>query len=302
MTINLAHSFDCDCKDCSVNDVNALGMARFTARKSNTIITTTPAAKSEPIRRLPAGQRVGNGRVRKISEKQEWFILKLIKERDLTNLHLVTGQTIDVDEVKYMGVKGASALIEKMLGCPIKGTDSPVMANSTKLPGSDKQIALIEKLAQERNLSSSDLAIMLKAKPTARLLIDALFAMPKPSMRATLNEEISKAQDNEEYVPTKVIPGYYRDNTGLVWKVQFNQAQTNMYALKRINAKKYEYVAGAIKNITPDMFVSVNPLDITLEEAKAYGRKTGNCYMCNRELTKQSSIDAGIGPICAEKF
>lgn len=36
--------------------------------------------------------------------------------------------------------------------------------------------------------------------------------------------------------------------------------------------------------------------------AIAYGRRTGNCCVCGRELTNHDSIEAGIGPICAEKF
>jgi hypothetical protein len=285
MTINLAHAFDCDCNDCSAVDVNALGMARFTARKSNTIITTTPAlptVKSEPIRRLPAGQRVGNGRVRKISEKQEWFILKLIKERDLSNLHLVTGQTIDPDEVKYMGVKGASALIEKMLGCPIKGSDSPVMADDTKLPGSDKQIALIEKLAAERNLSNNDLAIMLKAKPTARLLIDALFAMPKPVAARTATPTI------------EITEGMYTVGDR-IFKVQAAKSTGNLYAKELIDGE-FEYVQGAIT------IVRNNGKRMSLEEAKAYGKRTGTCCVCSRELTNPESIASGIGPVCASRF
>ena len=39
-----------------------------------------------------------------------------------------------------------------------------------------------------------------------------------------------------------------------------------------------------------------------LDSAVAYGRKTGNCAMCGRDLTKHESIDRGIGPICAERF
>lgn len=33
-----------------------------------------------------------------------------------------------------------------------------------------------------------------------------------------------------------------------------------------------------------------------------YGRVTGNCACCGRELTNQASIDLGIGPICAKKY
>tara|TARA_R110000868_G_scaffold234477_2_gene488169 strand:+ start:1628 stop:2464 length:837 start_codon:yes stop_codon:yes gene_type:complete len=36
--------------------------------------------------------------------------------------------------------------------------------------------------------------------------------------------------------------------------------------------------------------------------AIAYGRLTGSCSCCGRELTNGVSIERGIGPICAEKF
>ena len=39
-----------------------------------------------------------------------------------------------------------------------------------------------------------------------------------------------------------------------------------------------------------------------LGSAVAYGRKTGNCACCGRELTVHASIERGIGPICAERF
>ena len=39
-----------------------------------------------------------------------------------------------------------------------------------------------------------------------------------------------------------------------------------------------------------------------LEGAKAYGQRFGNCGMCGRGLTNHASIDAGVGPICKEKF
>ena len=39
-----------------------------------------------------------------------------------------------------------------------------------------------------------------------------------------------------------------------------------------------------------------------LASAVAYGKKTGNCSCCGRELTKHNSIEKGIGPICAERW
>tara|TARA_R110002020_G_scaffold469874_1_gene695234 strand:- start:22 stop:675 length:654 start_codon:yes stop_codon:yes gene_type:complete len=39
-----------------------------------------------------------------------------------------------------------------------------------------------------------------------------------------------------------------------------------------------------------------------LGSAIAYGRKTGQCACCGRELTNHGSIELGIGPICREKW
>lgn len=39
-----------------------------------------------------------------------------------------------------------------------------------------------------------------------------------------------------------------------------------------------------------------------LEAAVAYGRKTGTCACCGRELTNAESIALGIGPICRERW
>jgi SWI/SNF-related matrix-associated actin-dependent regulator of chromatin subfamily A-like protein 1 len=39
-----------------------------------------------------------------------------------------------------------------------------------------------------------------------------------------------------------------------------------------------------------------------LASAKAYGRHSGRCCVCNRKLTTPDSIEAGIGPVCGKKF
>lgn len=36
--------------------------------------------------------------------------------------------------------------------------------------------------------------------------------------------------------------------------------------------------------------------------AVAWGQKTGRCSCCGRELTNEGSVEAGIGPICADKW
>lgn len=44
--------------------------------------------------------------------------------------------------------------------------------------------------------------------------------------------------------------------------------------------------------------IAANPKDA----AQAYGKNTGECSCCGRELTDPNSIAAGIGPICASKW
>ena len=44
--------------------------------------------------------------------------------------------------------------------------------------------------------------------------------------------------------------------------------------------------------------LAVDPLNFL----KLHGKETGQCCLCGRQLTNKISIEAGIGPICAEKF
>jgi hypothetical protein len=44
--------------------------------------------------------------------------------------------------------------------------------------------------------------------------------------------------------------------------------------------------------------IAQNPLEIAIE----YGRKTGRCACCGKELTNAESISLGIGPICKKKW
>lgn len=39
-----------------------------------------------------------------------------------------------------------------------------------------------------------------------------------------------------------------------------------------------------------------------LEAAKKYGKLSGRCCSCGRDLTDPASIEAGIGPVCAQRF
>lgn len=283
----MIHTFDCDCAECTATDSAApMGMAIFRKTRVASPVATiaaTRAVKTEPIRRLPAGQKVGKGRVRKISDRQEGFILKLIRERDLTNLSLITGQTIDPNEIPYMGVKGASALIEKLLGMPYKGSDSPVMTTevSNGIPASAAQLSYIKSLAARKGFELPN-NIDAMPKASASRMIQTLIEMKDSTITPTAS------------TTEAVTEGMYTVGTR-IFKVQAARSTGNLYAKELIDGS-YEYVAGAIS------IVRREGVRMTIEQAKAYGKQTGTCCVCSRELTVQASIDAGIGPVCASKF
>lgn len=311
------HDFDCECATCVAQDMtNAPTLTQMFYKPRKVVLTpvtvaTVKTAATAPSRHLKAGQKVGNGRVRKISTRQESYILSLINARDTSKLHLAANQSIDPEHIPFMGLPAAKALIEKLLGCPHKGTNSPVMVSGVKYPA---RMATENQRDYFRNLNSQikdpgyritedDILSITFAEVNKQLdFLKSIIKAETEEAKTHLKEAMTLANDSEEFIPDVVIPGFYRDNNNEMWKVQFNKAQTHMYALKQVAPKKYEFVSGAIKSITPDMFVSLNPVSVTLDEAKAYGRKTGRCYMCSRELTRQESIDKGIGPICESKF
>ena len=41
---------------------------------------------------------------------------------------------------------------------------------------------------------------------------------------------------------------------------------------------------------------------MSLADAKKFGALYGTCCVCGRTLTDEVSIEAGIGPVCAQKF
>lgn len=44
--------------------------------------------------------------------------------------------------------------------------------------------------------------------------------------------------------------------------------------------------------------IAENPRDAAIR----YGRQTGSCACCGRALSNKQSIEAGVGPVCAEKW
>lgn len=157
---------------------------------------------------------------------------------------------------------------------------------------SPKQSAFIASLLEYREVPAS-LAAKFTADMTsfqASKLIDGLKLCPwKPKGGKT----VAKA------VATEIVgEGFYCITEGLLdlvyFKVQTSQSTGKRYAL-RWEGKKWVFASGSIYKLTAAD-------KLTAEQATQFGKKTGKCCICSRTLTKKESIDAGIGPVCAENM
>lgn len=71
------------------------------------------------------------------------------------------------------------------------------------------------------------------------------------------------------------------------------------YQGKITEAGKFYKVGSADAGIQSELeTIAENPRDAVVK----HGRVTGKCSCCGRELTNKASIEAGIGPVCAENW
>lgn len=139
----------------------------------------------------------------------------------------------------------------------------------------------------------------------ASLTIDKLLAFP---------EKANFRQPDQNIVPRPdITEGVYRvPDTGELWVVRhpINKPDGHLYAsiliireqpehdtagrMTRPAKVGFEYVKGGIRTLHPTW-------RLTKEEAVEWGRMYGACTKCGSELSKEDSIDRGMGDICAAK-
>lgn len=166
---------------------------------------------------------------------------------------------------------------------------APVAKTIATKPATEKQIAFIKRLQDERGQVLDATRLPLTSKD-ASTVIEGLLAMPKSAPVTT--PQASPLTD-----------GMYQTANGTIYKIQKAVAQGsgNLYAKRLVPGEGYGskatfvYAPGAMKGLTlADK--------MTLEQAKKFGALYGTCCVCGRTLTNEASIEAGIGPVCATKF
>lgn len=93
--------------------------------------------------------------------------------------------------------------------------------------------------------------------------------------------------------------GMYRMADGTIAKVQIAvNGSGNLYAKRLVvgdREGRFEYEPGLIRKLSASD-------RMTADEAAEFGRLYGFCCVCGRTLTDETSIAAGIGPVCAGRM
>lgn len=179
-------------------------------------------------------------------------------------------------------------------GQPIPATSGVAPGVKNVKPATEKQIAFIQRLQQERGQALDATALPLTSK-TASLLIEHLMALPKvaPAAHPQAVAQAAKAEPLTDGM-------YLKDE--VIYKIQKAvHGSGHLYAKRLVPGEGYGskatfvYAPGAMKALTlADR--------MTLEQAKAFGALYGTCCVCGRTLTNEDSIEAGIGPVCGKRF
>lgn len=125
--------------------------------------------------------------------------------------------------------------------------------------------------------------------------------LSEKQIRAALNT-LSRYQRNAEHPRSASDPvtetGIYRNDKG-VYRVAKSRQSGNLYALRFVpdaptRSERFVYEKGAVFALTASD-------RLTLAQAVELGAQHGLCVVCGAELTDPTSIERGIGPVCAKK-
>lgn len=286
MTAYNGHPETCLCPMCMVADMTAFIRSTRTAQDADRLIaelgTISEKVKSERTRFAKPGQRAGRGYVRKISDKQKWFIGKLLKERDFTSLLAKKWFTTDVANISLAGAK---TIITELLECPVRPAIE-IEALERMAPAmmiTERQVSYIVSLMRQSEITGTvfdgktEDDVKRLTKEGARKAIDMLKTLPKrKALTATTKDEV------------KEIAGIY-ELDGEIYRMKRARGKTHFYAmiLDREAGDAWHYAEGMARRVPTE------GRKLSLEECEALSVRTGGCCMCGAQLTATVN---GVGP------
>lgn len=138
----------------------------------------------------------------------------------------------------------------------------------------------------------------------ADALVKALNDADNPRAAASVTiDALKQAPDAPKSAEAELEDGIYLVD-GTVYKVYHTKHGANQQVAKELvidgpanlDRASFEYRGKRpLRKIKPEH-------RMTLEQAKEFGAVYGVCCECSTTLTREESIEAGIGPVCARKF
>ena len=304
---------DCMCVKCLMADMDAhLAKIGYTPTK----FQVTDAEKNTSVRTRYAkpGQRAGYGTVRLVSPAQVRYIKGLMRERDTTNLIRLPGS----EDIEKMSLRGARDLIDRLLGCPMKAvepkTNSPFDAAPAVRMASNKQVYWLIKTGSEKDLRNAP-TYVIDAVELART-VEGVSALTRDSQgtNTTVPAEVAKSALDylfkAPYAPREVKPvtetvreGIYCVE-GTVFKVQTAHHGSGKRYAKRLDLETgtFTYATGAIDRIKPEHAITQAQALEVVTSLRQTLSTLEHCFVCGRELTDETSMERGIGPVCYGKL
>ena len=178
---------------------------------------------------------------------------------------------------------------------------------------SEKQVAFIDSLINERELDAITVSSFRSSLPTltkkqASGMIDLLLRLPQRSTKvpgatkSLLQEALSKAPKSKYAVPVSELDISLEDTplTGDLLFIEVKEYMNNLY-MRRLTGS----VGGFTRHKVPsqDSIVIMNIIaKDPYKYAKIFGQHYSCCGSCGAELTDPVSRDLQLGPECRKKF
>jgi Family of unknown function (DUF6011) len=231
----------------------------------------------------------GRGHGRQVStsatERQLDLIRKLAAERDYLSLGDTQRKLVqDVCTGTVISKRSASDLISAlMVTVPADSRSMRPEFLPAEPKASDRQVAFASRLAAERGRTVSEDALRELTRSEISELIDGLL----------------KVKVQPKAPAAELEAGMYRVGDEIFKVQRAVHGSGRMYAKLLVvdgqGDAHFEMAEGAIRKLTSEHRMS-------LEEAKQFGQVYGICAVCSATLTDETSIEAGIGPICAKRI
>lgn len=254
---------------------------------------------SKPRETFPCGQCAGTGKwsggtnrhgnSNCLACKGKGFFYASYKDRMKAKAKRVERKAKVLDDKRSDFMVAHKDLIDGLSKMQWHSIASSLMAGFTKYGSlTEKQIALGTKIVQEQAERDA------KRNATPKAKVDL----------ARVHEIFNSAKAAGKKHPKLNLDGLSLSLAGPNSK---NAGAIYVKAGKSFDAEYYGKVMGGEfhkMRSAPDSVTEalIGLAKDPLATATAYGRSTGTCACCGRELTNKASIEAGIGPICAENW